>query len=1177
MSYLSTHWLALALMAIAMMLAVVTLMRRLASRGRKPSDETRAAPLPLRLVSATLFLLGLGGLNLVSGDWPVWITATGLILLFAMFAVVIMTGSWWTPLARVAAAAVCFGIGNLSTDHAGRALQEFVRFVLSLEPVQPWWLLLLLLVPLIVAISFRSLSGLGPLRRWLAIGLRCLVITLLVLALADTHARRTNEDLTVLFLWDRSLSIPQEWQGDKDVREERIKDFINDAVARRGPARSADRAGVIVFGRQPRLELPPSSVPELRLKKIASAVDDTYTDIAAAIKLALASFPEGTGKRVVLISDGNQNMGNAEEQARIAKQNGVQIDVVPIAAGRRNQNEVLVERVEAPPLTEKGARLPIRIVIRSYNPNIIVGNLRLTKISLEMRKGDGAAQPSFSAQPVVETEVKLRQGLNAFFFQQPGSNKDDSYSYEAVFVPLRIVTDGGKLLQNGLPGDRIENNRASANVMSRGQRAVLLVESEVGDHKLLADRLQNAKSGLKVVAIQPGNLPQNSAQLALVLSKFDSVILANLPAESLTEEQQQVIRTNTHEQGCGLVMIGGPQSFGAGGWQGTEVEKALPVTADLKSIKVEGKSGLVLMMHASEMAEGNAWQKKIAKLAIQKLSPLDMVGMLYYDGTHKWHIPFQSVGGRRPTLLGLVDSMQPGDMPDVDPALEKSYTALTNPLHTLGTKHIIFISDGDHWVAGRPLMAKLNRAKITCTTVCITTHGAAEVQKMAAMAKLISGPKGRSYHIKDPKQLPAIYIKESRLVSQSFVHDKPFGPRLVPGSGGPTEGIRDLPLLYGFVRTTRRPSALVEVPIETPKLGDYKFPVLAYWQYGLGRSIAFTSDARTVPGRPPGWDKDWANSDLYAKFWEQTIDWSLRAVESGKHLTLSTEVRDGMVRVIVDARDADKRPLTNVELKAGVTAPMLKQGDGRKPVLKFEQKNSGVYEAEFKADEVGGYFINVQARWSENGKEKADNVRAGVTIPYSPEFAEMESNAALLERLRDLTSGKTYADDEKDLKQVAESGEVFRSLPADLHSLQPIWPWLVVLAGICLFFDVSVRRIAVEPHKVAAALGNWWLGLRGMAPALAATPEFIDRLQSRKAQLDETLERARNTRRFDSGEISASPPSGADIGPAAPATPRTPTPPAKIGPEKEQEPVDYASRLLRAKKRAMEEREKGQE
>ncbi len=192
-----------------------------------------------------------------------------------------------------------------------------------------------------------------------------------------------------------------------------------------------------------------------------------------------------------------------------------------------------------------------------------------------------------------------------------------------------------------LPGDRVENNRASASVMARGQRALLVIEPKAGrSSSCFVDRLQKAKPSLKIVTVEPRSLPQDPAKLAMVLAKFDAVVLANIPAEELTEEQQKVLRANTHDQGAGLIMIGGPQSFGAGGWQGTELEKALPVTSDLKSIKVEGKSGLVQIMHASEMADGNAWQRKIAKLAIEKLSPMDMVGVAYYD--------HGSAGGGRP-------------------------------------------------------------------------------------------------------------------------------------------------------------------------------------------------------------------------------------------------------------------------------------------------------------------------------------------------------------------------------------------------------------------------------------------------------------------------------------------------------------------------------------------------
>src|SRR5437899_1833398 len=168
-----------------------------------------------------------------------------------------------------------------------------------------------------------------------------------------------------------------------------------------------------------------------------------------------------------------------------------------------------------------------------------------------------------------------------------------------------------------------------------------------------------------------------------------------------------MLRSNTHEQGCGLIMIGGPDSFGAGGWQATPIEKALPVDCDIKSIKVQGKGGLVLIMHASEMSDGNRWQKEIAKLAIKKLSPNDEVGILHYDwGVHKWHIPLTVIGNKRNTMLGMVDRMIPGDMPDFDGPLKMAHDSLTESVRQLANKHVIIISDGDPLLSNTQLLSR---------------------------------------------------------------------------------------------------------------------------------------------------------------------------------------------------------------------------------------------------------------------------------------------------------------------------------------------------------------------------------------------------------------------------------------------------------------------------------------
>ncbi|HEV3448362.1 MAG TPA: VWA domain-containing protein, partial [Gemmataceae bacterium] len=1040
--------------------------------------------------------------------------------------------------------------------------------------------------------SYRSLAGLGPVRRWIAIGLRCALVIFLTLALAEVRLRHQNENITVLYLVDRSFSIPVEFDSTVspdanriDRRTERVEQFINYTVENRGPLHRYDRAGLILFGRRPRLELPPSNAPafNFKTKDAASTVDGNYTDIAAAIKLALASFPEGTGKRIVLISDGNENLGNAEEQARIAKLNGVQIDVVPLAAGYRNENEVLVQAVEAPPRTEQGSRLPIRVLIRSYNPFPVYGTLILKQIT------DGET----IQVPTSPRKVKVNPGLTPFAFQQPLTNQSQSYTYQAIFVPEAVENGKGGIIQ-GLEGDRVQNNSATTHVVALGQRRILVIEPEAGQHQLLVDRLKAmANSKYKVHTITPARLPESKDELGVFLSNYDSVIMANVPAEMLNDEQQEMIRSNTSDQGCGLIMIGGPDGFGAGGWQGTPIEKALPVDCDIKSFKVQAKGGLVLIMHACEMADGNRWEKEIAKLSIKKLSPNDEIGIIHYEwGGHKWHIPLQVIGKKQRTLLGMVDRMTPGDMPDFDGPLKMAYDALTDPKRQLATRHVIVITDGDPQLTNRTILSNMRKNGVSLTTVGVATHGVNEDKKLLDMAA--SASKGGKFHkVMNPNALPKIYIKETRLVSQSFVHQGRFVPGL-KFKEGPTEKMPDtLMPLWGFVRTTPKESPLVEISIVGPPAPEQEnFPILAYWHYGLGKSVAFTSDARSQPGKP-AWDREWAGSDMYSKFWEQAVEWSLRPTETG-HMTMITEYNDGRVKVTVDARDEANRPLTDLLLRGGVTSPLAKGESDRKLELKFEQKNSGLYEAEFKAEEAGYYFVNAQAvrqvETTKGGKkemkeEALDSVRSGVTIPYSPEFADLESNTALMERLRDMTGGKTLSEDllakAADLKNPQAEGirselaqNLFRSGLPQFKNLQPVWFWLVFLAGVGLFFDVAVRRIAIQPAEAAVAAERVWSQLRGRAAAAVQTPQFIDRLQSRKAQVSEALEQLRAAKRFEGGDRPVSVPAGAEeaeVGAPRLQTQRAPAQ-QRLGPETKKEATDYASRLLKAKKRVWQDR-----
>jgi uncharacterized membrane protein len=1176
---LGPHWLALELLAVAVVAA--------GWRWRTAGGRT---------VAFACGTLGLGGLALGftrfdDFDLPLWLALGSAALFVLAFARLVWSGSWSFALGLTLAALMLLGLGGLVIPDLGRGIAEAWRSARGLEFVRPWWLVLLVCVPPVFLISRHSLSGLGPVRRWTAVGTRALVLTLLVAALAEPRVRRSSENVTVLFVIDRSLSVPPEYDlnerdsaGDPvDRRWERVRRLVNDSVRLRGPDHRDDQAGVILFGRRPKLVLPPAAVDRLPIdERLAGPLDGQYTDIAAALKLALASFPEGSGKRIVLVSDGNENIGRAEAQALLAKQQGVQIDVLPLGVGYKNENEVLVQAVEAPPIAAQGQRLPVRVLVRNAHPSRLVeGILELVQVrDREARPVAIIDGPQVLARPEQPgpARVQLRPGLNVFKFRDraddPAIDSEMSFTYRATFTPTRSMDANGSNVVPGLPGDRTANNRATASVVARGQRRVLFLEdpplSAKNPHKFLIDTLRAARFRVDLLAAD--RLPADTGELGVFLSNYDCLILANVPAEWFSPEQQEVIRQSVSDQGMGLVMVGGPTSFGPGGYQQTPIETALPVDCDIKSLQAAGKGGLVLIMHASEMADGNRWQKEIAKLAIDRLGPFDMVGVLYYGGFGTtWFIPFQDVGENKRRFHSQLDRMMPGDMPDFDPFLTTAADTLADPKYGLAVKHTIVISDGDppYGASGQAAVAKMAANGITCTTVGVATHGGAEDSRLKTIA---DGANGNFYSVKDPAKLPSIYIKEARRVSQSFLYTDPFVPELRTQEGPTARLPLRLPRLHGFVRTTLKSDATApaQMGIEGPTVKDQRFPVLAYRQYGVGRSVAFTSDARTQPGGVLGWDREWVGSDIYQKFWEQAVGWAMRTAETGR-LTVLSEYRDGRVRLTVDARDERDRPLPGVTLRGTVSPPRPPAPGEKPPTVEFLRTGSGRFEAEFAAEEAGAYFVYVQAE--QNG-QIIDGARAGVTVPYSPEFADLETNPALLHRLAEITGGKEYA--EGDEEKVAKSGDIFRDAPKTVRTLLPFWFWLVFAAGVLLVLDVGIRRVSVEPAEVRTTAVAAWKKLRSKAARPEVQSEGLGRLLRVKEAVGEQIEQERTGRRFDptAAPPAAGPVQTADeIASAPPPITASPPPPK---PEKPAEGDDFFSRMQKAKKRAQQDRPDGE-
>jgi uncharacterized membrane protein len=1008
---------------------------------------------------------------------------------------------------------------------------------------QPRYLLLLLLLPLLWGLSYRSLSGLGRWRRLSALGLRSLVFLSVILALAEMQFLRRSDRMTVIYLLDQSASIPQ-------VQRDAMVEYVKNSVSEYRDQDRGDRAALIIFGRNANIEVPPIEADLPIVGQLESLFDlrTDATNLAAAMKLAQATFPEDSSRRIVVVTDGNENIGDAEAIARLLADDGVGIDVVPIDLG--DHPEVFVERVTIPADVRKGQPFEVRAVVNNVfeptaeNDGQVAGTLRLTR-----RAGQ-------NVETLAEQSVTLSPGKNVF----PISNRIDQpdfYEYETVFVPDDADNDV-----------MAQNNRATAFTQVLGEGHVLLIEDweNPGEFDHLANRLRTMNIQ---VTVQPSN--ELFSSLA-DLQRYDSVILANVPRSSggetrvtnFSDSQIEMMVRNTQDMGCGLVMLGGPQSFGAGGWSNSELEKAMPVDFQIHNAKVVPVGALAMVMHASELAQGNFWQKKISEEALNALGPHDFCGVIHWTGKEEWlwgnPQGLVKVGGNKRRMMALLGRMTPGDMPDFDPSLRLAAASFRNCTEA-AIKHMIVISDGDPSPASQAVLQEFLDQKIKITTVAVGTHGPAGHQELQRIAR---STEGKYYVVNNPQALPRIFQREARRVARPLVKEGIVQP-IVRSSHEILQGIEGAPPpISGFVLTTVKQNPLVEVLMVSPEpIDEANATLLASWTYGLGRTAVLTTDAGNR------WANNWTNWNNYDQFFSQLVRWSMRPTGDQGNFSVATEHEDGKVRVVVTALDKNDELLNFLNMSGAVVGPDMKSES-----INMQQTAPGRYVGEFSGDLAGSYFLTLLP-----GAGHAP-VRSGVNVPYSSEFRDRDSNLDLLERLAGrqpeggasgvLITGSVEPDKTDGLLEVNS----FRRDLARAVSSRDIWPLLIFL-GSCVFFaDVFVRRVNVGTDWIKP------LWNRVAARVLHREPppvvdERMERLRQRKQQLEGSLDERRAAARFEPAPDETADTSVLQSDAAASRdVPRAAEPKKPLGPQ-QPEPEDYTSRLLRAKRQAWKDKPGG--
>jgi len=942
---------------------------------------------------------------------------------------------------------------------------------------EPFYLLLLL--PALTWLLWwgRQMHGLARGRRRLALALRALVLTLLVLALAGLQSVRPNRGVSTIFLLDTSASMKPEF-----LQSARV--FIAKSLSVLGPD---DRAGLIVFGKDPVIDVNTGSLRTLG--PIYAHTNPSATNIAAAVRLASAAFDAGTAKRIVLLSDGNETDGDAAEAAEVAATDDIQIDYVrPDSAGER-QDEVVVDDLALPGSVTKGEPFTARVTAEATATT--AATLRLDR--------DGV--------PVAQMAVHLMPGTNSLVLSQT-AGAPGFYRYRAVLTADRD-TD-------------VRNNIGMGFVAVQGKPRVLLLEGTLGTGQALAQAL--AAHDIAVTRAGPEGLPTRPEDL----QSYDSVILSDFPAEAMTPQQMALIVGAVRDSGVGLGMVGGENSFLPGGYYETPIADALPVDLNVRQRKTFPSTTIIIVMDTSGsmgMIEDGQEKVKIAASAaaatVRMMNPNDFVGVAGSTDDISFVAPIQHPTNPDSITaeIGRMDAGGGGIY--IRPSLEFADKALT-PINTR-VRHLILLADGNDSDEQQGALARAQAMVAKGMTMSVVAIGTGK--DVPFLRQLAAVGRGSFYLAGHANQLQRLFTRDASIMTRSAIEEGAFLPKADPGD----EVLRGLnlgtmPPLYAYDLASDR--ALSRVPMRTAK----DDPLLAFWQYGLGTSMAFTSDAQ------PKWARQWMNWPDFSSFWAQTVRSTLRHA-SNNRLQVSVHRDGGRGVVEVQALDPGGNALNNLAARVHVLAP-----DGGGQEVTLSQQGPGRYTGSFDTSgagddtSTGSYIVSIA---EDNGSGPPLVTRAGFSVAYPPEYQAVGPNVNLLAQAAHASGGEA----------LSQPVDVFRPSARPGVSVRDLWSSLLLWAAILFPLDVAVRRLALP----LAEIGSFVLAhLRRrrfvVAPAPAASS--MARLHQAKRQVVRASEPATN-------QEVPSPETGLPDSPASvPASSPPPTPSA----------LSTAERLLHSKR-----------
>ena len=714
------------------------------------------------------------------------------------------------------------------------------------------------------------------------------------------------------------------------------------------------------------------------------------TDVREALRLSRSVLPEDARRRIVLFCDGNWTRGDPEPELAFLAKAGIQLDAR--VAQKNDLPEIVAERLLAPAQAKIKEPVELELVVSAAVDKEVTLKLYRDQFLLKTDK------------------VQLKKGRNT------------------VRVPKQELNEGFHefMVRVEAEGDPTpENNTARAVVVVQGRPKVLLIEGKEQDARYLEQALRDEDIAVEV---RPASgFPQDLNELL----NYDVLMLSDVPATDLVTAQLQIVKQYVRDFGGGLIMLGGEKSFGLGGYYRTPVEDALPVRMPIKKTIEKPNLAIVSVIDRSGSMSGEklALAKEGAIASVEVLKPKDQVGVVCFDSDADWVVELQSATNKE-AIVNEISRVSVGGGTYVYSGMYRAYEALSQCNAKL--KHCIVLTGG---ISEGTLEEHVDLAtRMSAEDITVSTVGIGEADQKFLQAIADAG-NGEAYFTNDFGSLPQIFSKETLRASKSMLVEEPFVPKVIAVQDQVLKGIEmaEAPLLLGYVATTPKETARVVLA------SDYGDPVLAIWNYGLGRSAAFTSDAKNR------WAADWVSWPSFGKFWSQVIR-SVMSTGTTSVLQQSAAITvdKGQVKMTIDTRDREGRFLDVVRPEVSI---VWASGEVKK--LASAHAAPGLYETTFPI-ETYGEFVRLRVDSKVEGSDSVVSKSYAVVESFPPEYRAAAPDRGFLQHAADVTKGK--------LDPEVASAFVFEGPSA--RGLRDLWRILVLIAGLLLPLDIALRRLS---------------------------------------------------------------------------------------------------------------------